>query len=134
MRTGGRRFLAGDLSDPPPFLRQLYLPSLLPRRFFLGASPRLRNSSGWFRRSWLSRWLQRPRRRQTRRSKITRNPQLLRKILLPNQRRRQLRGLIDDRSCLSLPSHSGFLSSRRFPPTPLLLRNKQPDRPHQMLD
>jgi hypothetical protein len=58
---------------------------------------------------------------------------LLRKLLLPDNRGRLLRGLIDDRRFLPLPCDSGFLNRRRFAPIPFILRDKQSNGPHQML-
>ena len=119
--------------SPPPLFRQFRLPSLLPRRSCLGFRSRLCNGSLLLRRSSLSSRLQCPRRRKTRGSQITREAQLLSEFLLPDKSGRRFGNLVRDRGLLTFFKSTGSLSSRILPFSPLPFRNKEPDRPHQML-
>jgi hypothetical protein len=128
-----RCLLPSHVLGPPPFLRQCRLASLLPNRFCLGFRPRLRNGSRLFRRSCLKVRLQRPLRRKTRCGKIARQSQLLHKFFLPDQIGRRFRSLVGARRLLSFFKSTGSLSTRGLTPGPFLFRDKQPDRPHQVL-
>jgi hypothetical protein len=78
----GRWHLLTHPSRPPPFFRQLFLPSFLADRSRLGFSPNLCNGSLLFTGSWLATRLQWPRWRRASCRQIPRKPQLLSKFLL----------------------------------------------------
>jgi hypothetical protein len=120
--------LPASLLSPPPFPCQFSLYPLFVARLCLG-------SRLWFRDAprFLDRFFHLSRAAKAGASQVTRQPQLLRKILLLDNSGRQLRHLVGDGSFLSFFNRTGSLSSRSFTLRPLPLRNKQPDRPHQML-